>query len=223
MYDSSSNSNSAERRPDGSSALPVPSAGSSGDLTILQRIDAFRDLIRHGHALLGEVVVYCRQAEAAVNELAADKQHIDRVRSELQDARTRADAEAEAARKAMAQVDAQRRELSEMRGELVKARSEMEHFQRTQSQAAESLERSLQEAKQQQLQLEQELQRVRAQTTSSRLIDARLAQIEQMESKLKLTERELADTRRALEEERGRRDRAIALIKPKQAAAEPSS
>jgi chromosome segregation ATPase len=175
-------------------------------------------LIRHGNALLGEVVTYCREAEAAVNQLAADKQGLDQMRAELEDARARADAEAAAARTALGQVDAQRRELGEMRGELIKARTEMEQFHHTQNHNAEALERSLREAKQQQIQLEQELQRVRAQAASSRTIDHRLAQVEQMEAKLRLTEHELAETRHDLESERSRRDRAIALIKPKQVA-----
>jgi capsule polysaccharide export protein KpsE/RkpR len=168
--------------------------------------------------LLGEVVTYCRDAEAAVSQLAADKQDLDQTRTELEEARARADAEASAARNALAQVDMQRQELGEMRGELIKARAEMEQLNRTQNNSAETLERSLREAKQQQIQLEQELQRVRAQAASSRTIDHRLAQVEQMETKLRLTERELAETRNALESERSRRDRAIALIKPKQAA-----
>lgn len=187
---------------------------------MLQRLEAFRDLIRHGNALLGEVVAYCREAEAAVAELAADKQQVDQMRTELEQARTRADAEAEAARAALAQVEAQRRELTAMRSEVMKARTEMEQFERSQSHNAEALERSLREAKEQQAQLEHELVRVRSQSVSSRAIESRLAQIEQMETKLRLTERELAVTRNALETERGRRDRAIALIKPKQVAAD---
>lgn len=142
------------------------------------------------------------------------------MRTDLEQARARADAEAEAARVTLAQVDAQRRELGAMRDELMKARAEMEQFERTQNQSAETLEHSLREAKQQQTQLEQELLRVCTQSVSSRAIESRLSQIEQMETKLRLTERELADTRLALEAERGRRDRAIALIKPKQIAAE---
>jgi DNA repair ATPase RecN len=184
----------------------------------LQRLEAFRDLIRHGNALLGEVVTYCRDAEAAVSQLTVDKLNLDEMRTELEDARTRADAEAAAARTAMAQVDSQRRELNEMRTELVTARGEMEQIQTSQSQSAASLEKSLREARDQQTQLEHELQRVRVQAASSRTIDTRLAQVEQMESKLRLTERELIETRRALESERSRRDRAIALIKPKQIA-----
>lgn len=187
---------------------------------MLQRLEAFRDLIRHGNALLGEVVAYCREAEAAVAELAADKQQVDQMRTELEQARSRADAEAEAARAALAQVEAQRRELTAMRSEVMKARTEMEQFERSQSHNAEALERSLREAKEQQAQLEHELVRVRSQSVSSRAIESRLAQIEQMETKLRLTERELAVTRNALETERGRRDRAIALIKPRQVAAD---
>jgi chromosome segregation ATPase len=168
--------------------------------------------------LLGEVVAYCRQAEAAVTQLAAEKQSLDEMRAELEGARARADAQAAAAHKAMSQVDVQRQELNAMHGELMKARSEIEQFQTAQRGAADSLEQSLREAKEQQQQLEQELQRVRTQTVSSRALDHRLAQVEQMETKLRLTERELSDTRQALETERSRRDRAIALIKPKQAA-----
>lgn len=185
---------------------------------MLQRLEAFRDLIRHGNSLLGEVVTYCRDAEAAVSQLAADKQNVDAMRVELEQARSRADGEAAAARNALCQVETQRRELGAMRDELMKARADMQQFHRTQNQNAETLERSLQDAKQQQQQLEQELQRVRAQAATSRTIDHRLAQVEQMETKLRSTERELAETRRALESERSRRDRAIALIKPKQVA-----
>ena len=189
-------------------------------MTVLERLEAFRDLIRHGNSLLGEVVAYCREAEAAVSQIAAEKQEIDRVRADLQDAQKRADAQADAARDAMAQADTQRRQLSAMREELLKARSEIDEFQRAQAANATALEASLRDARQQQLRLEDELQRVRAQATSSRTIDSRLGQVEQMEAKLRVTERELADTRRALEDERSRRDRAIALIKPKQNAGE---
>lgn len=181
----------------------------------MQRLEAFRDLIRHGHALLGEVVAYCQEAEAAVNQLAADKNDLDRMQAELEAARARADAEAAAARNAVAQVEAHRRELIGMRDELVKARSDMDAYHQAQHRSAEALERSLAEAKQQQRQLEDELQRVRGQTLSTRALDARLAQVGQMETRLRLTEKELAETRRALEAERSRRDRAIALIKPK--------
>lgn len=182
---------------------------------MLERLEAFRDLIRHGNALLGEVVAYCREAEAAVSQIAAEKQEIDRVRAELHEAQTRADSEAEAARQAMAQADVQRHQLGAMREELLKARAEIEAFQQTQAVNATALETSLRDARQQQLRLEEELQRVRAQAASSRTIDSRLGQVDQIETKLRVAERELAETRRALEDERSRRDRAIALIKPK--------
>ncbi|HVU35290.1 MAG TPA: hypothetical protein VHE61_17775 [Opitutaceae bacterium] len=150
-----------------------------------------------------------------MNEIAADKKDLDRMRMDLEQARVRADAEADAARTALAQLDVQRRELEAMRTELLRARTEMEQFQANQSQNAEALESSLREARKQQTQLEEELQRVRSHSVSPRTLDARLAQLGHMEAKLHATERELADTRQALEEERGRRDRAIALIKPK--------
>jgi DNA repair exonuclease SbcCD ATPase subunit len=201
-------------------ALHVSAAGSPGELTVLERLEAFRGLIRHGNALLGEVVAYCREAEAAVNQIAAEKQDIDHLRGDLQEARLRADTEANAARATMAQAEAQRREVSQMRDELLKAHAEIEQFQRIQSTNAETLEQSLIDARQQQIRLEEELQRVRTQATSSRTLESRLGQLDQMEAKLRVTERELADTRHALEDERGRRDRAIALIKPRQIAGE---
>lgn len=185
---------------------------------MLERLEAFRDLIRHGNSLLGEVVAYCREAEVAVSQIAAEKHEIDRIRAELQDARERADAEASAARAAMAQAETQRRELGAMRNELLSARAELEAFQSTQAGNVDALETSLRDARIQQARLEQELQRVQAHSASSRSLDARLGQVEQMEAKLRVTERELADTRRALEDERSRRDRAIALIKPRQLA-----
>jgi chromosome segregation ATPase len=199
-------------------AIHISATGSSRDLTVLERLEAFRDLIRHGNSLLGEVVTYCRDAEAAVAQFAAEKQDLDRTRDELQGAQQRAEQEATAARKAMAQVDAQRRELAEMRTELVKAREEVARFEREQSSHAGLLEQSLRQAKLQQAQLEEELQRVRAQAAATRSIDSRLGQIDQMEAKLRVTERELTETRRALEDERSRRDRAIALIRPKAVA-----
>lgn len=185
-------------------------------MTVLDRLEAFRDLIRHGNALLGEVVVYCRQAESAVTQLASDKQEVDRVRAELEAARERAGAEADAARAAMAQVDVQRRELEAMRAELVNAKAEMETFQRGQTRDAEALEKSLREAKEQQVRLEDELRRVRTQAASARAMDSRLSQLDGIEARLRTTELELTETRLALENERSRRDRAIALIKPKQ-------
>lgn len=188
-------------------------------MTVLERLDAFRELIRHGNLLLGEVIAYCRDAEAVITQLAAEKQDFDRLRNEIEDAKARADREAQAAQVALGQVESQRRELVAMRTELLKARGELDEFERSQSAGAEKLERSLAEARQQQTQLEQELERVRTQAASTRAIDARLVQIEQMESKLRVTERELADTRRALEDERSRRDRAIALIKPRSVTA----
>jgi predicted nucleic acid-binding Zn-ribbon protein len=185
-------------------------------VTVLDRLEAFRDLIRHGNALLGEVVVYCRQAESAVTQLASDKQEVDRMRTELEAARERAGAEADAARAAMAQVDVQRRELEAMRAELIKARTDMEAVQRGQSRDAEALESSLRQAKEQQVRLEDELTRVRAQAASSKAMHSRLAQLDGIQARLRTTELELAETRLALENERSRRDRAIALIKPKQ-------
>lgn len=152
-----------------------------------------------------------------MNQLAAEKREVDRSRAELEQAHARADAEAEAARNALAHVEAQRGELEAMRTDLLKTRAEMEQFEQAQQQGAADLERSLGEAKAQQLRLEEELRRVRAQAVSSRTLDSRLGQLEQMQAKLRVTERELADTRQALEAERGRRDRAIALIKPKPA------
>ncbi len=169
---------------------------------------------------MGEVVAYCREAEAAVTQIAAEKQDVDRMRTELDSARERAESEAAAARAAMTQLDTQRRELGEMRSELLKARAEIEQFQRSQTENAATLENSLRDAKRQQVRLEEELQRVRTQSISSRNLDSRLGQVEQMEAKLRVTERELAETRRALEDERGRRDRAIALIKPRQGVGE---
>lgn len=201
-------------------SVHVPATRPAGDLTVLERLEAFRDLIRHGNVLLGEVVAYCHDAEAAVAQIAAEKQDIDRVRAELQDATNRAEAEANATRSAMAQVDAQRRELNEMRAELLAARAEVGEFQRNQDENAAALEQRLQEAREQQKKVEEELQRVRSQTASSRTLDNRLGQVEQMEARLRLAERELTDTRRALEDERSRRDRAIALIKPRQVAGE---
>jgi chromosome segregation ATPase len=199
-------------------AVHLPSAGAPGDLTVLERLEAFRDLIRHGNNLLGEVVSYCRDAEAAVAQFAAEKQDLDRTRTELHEAQQRAEAEAAAAQKALGQVDAQRRELGEMRTELLKAREEVARFQKEQASNADQLEHSLRHAKQQQAQLEEEMQRIRLQATASRAIDSRLGQLDQMEAKLRVTERELQETRRALEDERSRRDRAIALIRPKQVA-----
>lgn len=163
------------------------------------------------------MVAYCRDAEAAVNQLAAEKQDLDRVRADLEQARARADHEAEAARSALAHAETQRAELDGMRDELLKARAEMEQFNVAQRQGAADLERSLRESKDQQVRLEEELQRVRAQAVSSRTLDSRLGQLDQIQAKLRVTERELTDTRAALEAERSRRDRAIALIKPKAA------
>lgn len=190
---------------------------------MLQRLDAFRELIRHGHALLGEVVTYCRQAEAAVAELAAEKQAVDRIRPELEQARLRAEAEAQGARTALAQTEAQRAELADMRTALLAARSEMEQVQRAGLGRVESLEGSLREAREQQLRLEQELQRVRGQLVSSRNLDARLEQVDAIEARLRATEKELVETRTALDQERSRRNRAIALIKPKLPGAAPAA
>lgn len=184
-------------------------------MTVLQRLEAFRELIRHGNSLLGEVVAYCKEAEAAVAQLAADKQDIDRVRGELEEARSRADAEGEAARKAMAQVQQQSQELSAMREELVAARSEVDAFQRTQNENASALERSLEESREQQKRLEEELARVRSQSRPMPSLD-----LEAMQTKMRTTEALLEQTRRDLANERARRDRAVALIKPKAVADE---
>lgn len=189
-------------------------------MTVLERLEAFRALIRQGNALLGEVVVYCREAEAAVGQLAAEKATLDRARSEVQAARAQATADANTAARAMEQVEAQRAELGLMREELSRARSEMTAARASQNGVAEALERSLQDARQRQTELEAELDRVRSQGVSAHAIETRLVQIEQMESRLRAAERELSDARRALQDERGRRDRAIALIKPKAVAAE---
>jgi chromosome segregation protein len=197
-------------------AVHVPATGSPGDLTVLERLEAFRELIRHGNSLLGEVVAYCRDAEAALNQIEAEKQELDRVRQETQQARARADAEADAAHHALAQIEAQRCELNAMRDDLLKAHEEMAQFQQAQRDGAAALEASLHEARLQQQQLEQELQRVRAQTASTRTLDSRLSQLNEMQARLRTTEGELAETRLALEAERSRRDRAIALIKPKE-------
>ena len=155
--------------------------------------------------------MYCREAEAAVAELASDKQHIDQVRTELEEAKARAEGEAGAARLALAQVDVQRRELETMRTELIKTQAEMVAIGRDQTRDKEALESSLREAKLRQARLEEELHRVREQATLSRV-----TQLDGIEKRLRATELELADTRRALESERSRRDRAIALIKPRE-------
>jgi chromosome segregation ATPase len=201
-------------------SVPLSATRAPGDLTVLERLDAFRELIRHGNTLLGEVLVYCRDAEAALNQIAAEKQENDHVRSELEEARQRATSEANAVRDAMAQAETQRRELAEMRKELVAARAAVTTFEQTQAAAATGLEQRLREAKEQQARLEAELQRVQAQAASTRTLDAQLQQVDGMQAKLRATERELTETRRALESERGRRDRAIALIKPREVAGE---
>lgn len=160
-------------------------------------------------------MVYCRQAEAAVNQLASDKQVLDRTRAELEAEKARAVEEAEAARALAAQLEEQRTELASMRAELARARADVEDVQQHQRLSAGELEKSAREAREQQARLAEELARVRSQSAASQLIETKLAAVDGIETKLRSTERELAETRRALEAERSRRDRAIALIKPK--------
>ncbi|PTX91345.1 hypothetical protein [Opitutus sp. ER46] len=171
--------------------------------------------MRQGNALLGEAVAHCREADLALAQVAAERQDIERVRAELDRARDRAEAEAGVARSAMAQLETQRAQLSAMRDELLKARGDLEGFQRAQHASEESLQQRLTEAREQQQHLEAELERLRRQGEASRTLNTTLGQLDLLEGKLRVTERELAATRHALDEERGRRDRAIALIKPR--------
>lgn len=184
----------------------------------MERLEAFRDLIRHGNTLLGEVVTYCREAEAAVAQFATEKAGIDALQAQLTEATTALAIAGEEVRRGEAALEAERAAAGALRVELETIRAQVGTLQRTQTQREKELERSLAEATTRQIRLQQEISSSRAAVVESRSLDARLAQLDGIEAKLRSTERELLETRQALEQERSRRDRAIALIRPKAVA-----
>lgn len=181
----------------------------------MERLEAFRDLIRHGNTLLGEVVTYCRDAEAAVAQFAAEKASVDVLQERLGEATTALATAGDDLRRVESALESERATCSAMRAELQTLRSQVGDLQRHQTQRETELERSLAESATRQIRLQQEITTSRAAAAESRSLDARLAQLDGIEAKLRSTERELLETRQALEQERSRRDRAIALIRPK--------
>jgi hypothetical protein len=187
-----------------------------GDLSILQRLQSFQDLLRHGQSLLGETTALLQQAETMAQQIAAEKEATDRLRGELEEARAQANNQAEAANRALGQVEAQSKELAAMREELVQARSAVERFQEEQIQGAKALEDRLEESRKAQSNLETELARVRTAAPSVQVVQQNREGLVLMEKRLQATEDELKRTRHELESERARRNRMMALVKPKQ-------
>lgn len=178
----------------------------------MERLEAFRGLIRHGNTLLGEVVTYCREAEAAVAQFAAEKESVDSLQAKLTEATTAVALAGDEVRRLEAALDAERASVRSLHLELEAARSQVGSLQRGQSQREVELERTIAEAAKRQIRMQQELAAARTSAAASRSLDT---QLDGIEAKLRSTERELLETRQALEQERSRRDRAIALIRPK--------
>lgn len=166
--------------------------------------------------MLGETTALLQQAETMAQQIAAEKEATDRLRGELEEARAQANNQAEAANRALGQVEAQSKELAAMREELVQARSAVERFQEEQIQGAKALEDRLEESRKAQSNLETELARVRTAAPSVQVVQQNREGLVLMEKRLQATEDELKRTRHELESERARRNRMMALVKPKQ-------
>ncbi len=181
----------------------------------MERLEAFRGLIRHGNLLLGEVVTYCREAEQAVAQFAAEKESADVLKSQLIEANAVAAAANAEARHAEAALEGERMAVQGLRAELAEVRRQLDELQQHQSQREADLARTLAESTERHTRLMQEAAASQVALRESKQLDARLARAEGVEARLRSMERELLETRQALEQERGRRDRAIALIRPK--------
>jgi chromosome segregation ATPase len=187
--------------------LPIPPPGSPGDAEprLTERVEAFQDLLQHGHALLGEVLAFAQNAENALAQLSADQAALDTARQQVDGERQRAEA-------ALQQVEQQRALLATMRDEMERTRREMEASHELQSASAQQLEQALVESRRQQKALETELTRYRSKKEDAGQVTNRTAAFVEMQRKLAQVQAELNITRKTLDEERLRRNRALDML-----------
>ena len=187
--------------------LPISPAGSPGDVEpkLTERVEAFQDLLQHGHVLLGEVLAFAQNAENALAQLSADQAALDTARQQVEGERQRAEA-------ALQQVEQQRALLAAMRDEMERTRREMETSHELQSAGAQQLEQALAESRRQQKTLEMELTRYRAKQEDANQVTNRTAAFAEMQRKLAQVQAELNTTRKTLDEERLRRNRALDML-----------
>jgi chromosome segregation ATPase len=187
--------------------LPVSPPGSSGDAEpkLTERVEAFQDLLQHGHVLLGEVLAFTQNAENALAQLSADQAALDTARQQVEGERQRAEA-------ALQQVEQQRALLATMRDEMERTRREMETSHELQSASAQQLEQALAESRRQQKALETELTRYRSKKEDASQVTNRTAAFAEMQRKLTQVQAELNITRKTLDEERLRRNRALDML-----------
>jgi len=187
--------------------LPISPPGSPGDAEprLAERVEAFQDLLQHGHALLGEVLAFAQNAENALAQLSADQAALDSARQQVEGERQRAEA-------ALQQVEQQRALLATMRDEMEHTRREMETSHELQSAGAQQFEQALAESRRQQKALETELIRYRAKKEDASQATHRTAAFAEMQRKLAQVQAELNITRKTLDEERLRRNRALDML-----------
>ena len=187
--------------------LPISPPGSSGDAEprLTERVEAFQDLLQHGHALLGEVLAFAQNAENALAQLSADQAALDTARQQVEGERQRAEA-------ALQQVEQQRALLATMRDEMERTRREMEASHELQSASAQQLEQALVESRRQQKALETELTRYRSKKEDASQATNRTAAFAEIQRKLAQVQAELNITRKTLDEERLRRNRALDML-----------
>jgi len=187
--------------------LPISPTGSSGDAEpkLTERVEAFQDLLQHGHVLLGEVLAFAQNAENALAQLSADQAALDTARQQVEGERQRAEA-------ALQQVEQQRALLATMRDEMEHTRREMETSHELQSASAQQLEQALAESRRQQKALETELTRYRSKKEDASQVTNRTAAFAEMQRKLAQVQAELNITRKTLDEERLRRNRALDML-----------
>jgi chromosome segregation ATPase len=172
---------------------------------LTERVEAFQDLLQHGHALLGEVLAFAQNAENALAQLSADQAALDTARQQVEGERQRAEA-------ALQQVEQQRALLATMRDEMERTRREMEASHELQSASAQQLEQALVESRRQQKALETELTRYRSKKEDASQVTNRTAAFAEMQRKLAQVQAELNITRKTLDEERLRRNRALDML-----------
>ena len=187
--------------------LPISPTGSPGDAEpkLTERVEAFQDLLQHGHVLLGEVLAFAQNAENALAQLSADQAALDTARQQVEGERQRAEA-------ALQQVEQQRALLATMRDEMEHTRREMETSHELQSAGAQQLEQALAESRRQQKALETELTRYRSKKEDASQVTNRTAAFAEMQRKLAQVQAELNITRQTLDEERLRRNRALDML-----------
>ena len=198
--------------------LQIPSAGFPGNVDsqtepepcLWHQVDAFRELLQEGGQLLGEVLLFTRNAEEALAALDHEKAALDREREALREEKEKACREVSFA---FEQLKAQEAELIRLRSILASAEADQHQLTQTESALSRSLQKALRETERRVEDLEEQLR----QAQQPQLIHA-IEQVEETTSeeatRLQSLQHELEQTRLILAGERLRRNRAISLIRP---------